>query len=146
MKLAIAAHSPHEWNDFIGHAICAWTRSPYSHVELVIDGICYSSSLRDGGVRAKRINLYPHWWRVIPIEWASADFAKGFFESHLGAPYGYADLIGQHVVRLPWHDPNGWICSEICAAALELSRPHQFSPGSLVDYVLYRNAEHRNAN
>ena len=28
-----------------------WTRSPYSHCELVINGTCYSSSIRDGGVR-----------------------------------------------------------------------------------------------
>jgi hypothetical protein len=36
-------------------AICLVTRSKYSHVELEINGVCYSSSFRDGGVRAKVI-------------------------------------------------------------------------------------------
>src|SRR4051812_20828795 len=40
----------------LAHAlICLVTRSKYSHVELEIDGVCYSSSFRDGGVRAKVI-------------------------------------------------------------------------------------------
>ena len=36
-----------------------WTRGPYSHTELVIDGVCYSSSFLDKGVRKKAIELDP---------------------------------------------------------------------------------------
>lgn len=92
-------------------------------------------------MRSKVIDLSPDWWRVIPVEWASAEFAACLFNHHYGEQYGYLDLISQHVVRLPWHATRGWTCSEICAAALGLPRAHQYSPGSLVDYVLHRNAE-----
>lgn len=53
--IALAAYTPHRWNDIGGHLICWWTRSKYSHVEIVIDGWCYSSSIRRGGVSRERI-------------------------------------------------------------------------------------------
>jgi hypothetical protein len=34
-----------------------WTGSIYSHCELVVDGLCYSSSVMDKGVRRKQIDL-----------------------------------------------------------------------------------------
>lgn len=37
------------------YSTCLFTFSRYSHVELVIDGLAYSSSARDGGVRRKFI-------------------------------------------------------------------------------------------
>lgn len=134
----LALYRPHKWNDLIGRSICAWTRSPYSHCELVIDGDCYSSSLRDGGVRRKRIDLDKPWWDVVHIPWADAYSVREVFAQHIGEPYGYLDLIGQHVFRIPWHIPNGWLCSEICAAALGLNHPQIWTPGMLADYAIAR--------
>lgn len=37
------------------YGTCLFTLSRYSHVELIIDGVAYSSSARDGGVRSKII-------------------------------------------------------------------------------------------
>ena len=37
------------------YGTCLFTLSRYSHVELLIDGVAYSSSARDGGVRSKVI-------------------------------------------------------------------------------------------
>ena len=49
------------------------TGSPYSHCELAVpcaDGQydCYSSSIRDGGVRLKTMPLPPEKWDLIPVD------------------------------------------------------------------------------
>ena len=141
MTIALAAYTPHKWHDFGGRLICAWTRSPYSHVEIVIDGSCFSSSLRDGGVRAKPIDLDKPWWRVLTIDWRGREDAWRVFQRHIGQPYGWGDLIAQHVLRLPVSDP-GLLCSELCALMLGLpeSTARGMSPGQLVEYVEMRNA------
>ena len=140
--IALAAYTPHRWNDIGGHLICWWTRSPYSHVEIVINGVCYSSSMRDGGVRKKVIDLDKPWWRVIPITWRDEEAALRVFRRYEGEPYGYGDLLAQHVLRLPVDDP-GLLCSELCALMLGLpeSTARGMSPGALVEYVEMRNAK-----
>lgn len=139
MSMALAAYEPHRWNDIGGRLTAWWTRSPYSHVEIVINGVCYSSSLRDGGVRKKVIDLDKPHWRVIPIEWCNETDAWREFEMRNGKPYGYWDLLTQHVLRLPVDDP-GLLCSELCALMLGLpeSTARGMTPGQLVEYVLMR--------
>lgn len=140
--MQLAAYTPHRWSDIGGRAICLWTRSPYSHVEIVLGGVCYSSSLRDGGVRAKVIDLDRPHWRVIPITWRDPEAARRIWRIYEGEPYGWGDLILQHVLRLPIDDP-GLLCSELCALMLGLpaSTARGMSPGALVDYVGMRSAK-----
>lgn len=139
MSVWIAGYRPHKLiRDIPGRLICWWTRSEFSHVELVIAGQCYSSSLRDGGVRKKAINLGPSHWSLIPAPWVDADYALRFFEATEGDRYGYLDLIGQHVLRLPWHDRRGWLCSEWIAEACRLANPQQWHPGGLMEYARFR--------
>lgn len=136
----LALYKPHRAMDIGGRLICLWTRSRYSHVEVVIDGICYSSSLRDGGVRAKRIDLTPGWWRVIPVTWRDPEAALRIWRIYEGEPYGWGDLLVQHVLRLPVDDP-GLLCSELCARMLGLpeSMSRGITPGQIVDYVEMRS-------
>ena len=140
--IALAAYTPHKWHDIGGRLICWWTRSPYSHVEIVINGVCYSSSLRRGGVSKAVIDLDKPHWRVIPIEWADEEAALRVYRRYEGMPYGWGDLIAQHVLRLPVDDP-GLLCSELCALMLRLpeSTARGMTPGQLVEYVEMRNAK-----
>lgn len=140
--IALAAYTPHKATDIGGRVICWWTRRPESHVEIVINGVCYSSSLQDGGVRPKPIDLNKPWWRTIPIDWRDEEAALRVFEKHRGKSYGWGDLIAQHVLRLPVDDP-GLLCSELCALMLGLpeSTARGMSPGQLVEYVRMRNAQ-----
>jgi hypothetical protein len=145
--LALAAYSPYRFTD-LGHLICWWTSSPYSHVEVVIDTDlvltspkrCYSSSIRDGGVRGKTIDLNKPHWKVLPITWASEEKALAVFNKYKGRRYGWGDLVGQHVLRLPVND-SGLLCSELSALMFGLpeSVALGMSPGHLVDYVESRN-------
>ena len=151
MRVALAAYTPHKASDALGYITAWWTdrdpdaRTPtgrpwVSHVELVIDGICYTSSVRDGGVRAKRIDINKPHWRVVPIDWRDPADALRVYREHEGEPYGYGDLIAQHVLRLPV-DLRGPTCSEIVARMLGLPRAEGLSPAWITDYCESRRTQ-----
>ena len=112
------------------------TGSPYSHCELAVpcaDGQydCYSSSIRDGGVRLKTMPLPPEKWDLIPVD-VSPEQVYEALAATFGAKY---DWIGATGVIARWrHDKRKWFCSEWCAWTLGLSNPERFCPGSLAEY------------
>ena len=118
----------------VGHRLTCWfTGSPYSHCELVIDGVCLSSSSRDGGVRAKRIDLASGKWDVASIAdptGALADNALQWFADHSGQAYDWAGIARFVLPFLP-HHRRQWFCSEACAVALGLPDPADWTPGML---------------
>ena len=113
------------------------TGSPYSHCELAVpcaDGQydCYSSSIRDGGVRLKGMPLPPEKWDLIPVPATEAQ-VRAAFETTRGAKY---DWLGATGVIARWrHDKRKYFCSEWCAMALGLANPERFCPGSLAAYL-----------
>ena len=135
-SVQLALYRPHRPTDFGGRLVCWWTGSPYSHCELVVDGECYSSSIRDGGVRKKVFALDPAHWDLIALPWVKASSVLLQFARTKGQPYGWRDLLLRQVFNKRG-DTTGWFCSEWCAAALGLSRPQGYSPGDLADYCDY---------
>lgn len=114
-------------------AVCFWTRSPYSHCELVIDGVCYSSSTRDGGVRSKEIDLASGNWDLVPVQ-GDLLMAMVHFRGTKGLPYDWAGVMRFVFPWLP-NPARRWYCSEWCAAALgweqiELSPQELYSRAS----------------
>jgi hypothetical protein len=108
-----------------------WTRSTYSHVELIfIDGMAASASYMDGGVRFKRIDFDPALWDFIDLPDHLEPAARAWFTTHAGQPY---DLLGNvHFVISPvGDDKRKWFCSEACAAALGFPEPGRYDPGTL---------------
>ena len=112
------------------------TGSPYSHCELAVpcaDGQydCYSSSIRDGGVRFKTMPLPPEKWDLIPVD-VNPEQVYEALAATFGAKY---DWLGATGVIARWrHDKRKWFCSEWCAWTLGLSNPERFCPGSLAEY------------
>ena len=112
------------------------TGSPYSHCELAVpcaDGQydCYSSSIRDGGVRFKTMPLPPEKWDLIPVD-VNPEQVYEALAATFAAKY---DWLGATGVIARWrHDKRKWFCSEWCAMALGLANPERFSPGSLAEY------------
>ncbi|WP_314309349.1 hypothetical protein [Kingella denitrificans] len=112
------------------------TGSPYSHCELAVpctDGQydCYSSSIRDGGVRLKTMPLPPEKWDLIPVD-VKPEQVYEALAATFGAKY---DWLGATGVIARWrHDKRKWFCSEWCAWTLGLSNPERFCPGSLAEY------------
>jgi len=108
-----------------------WTRSPYSHVELIFaDGQAASSSAMDGGVRFKAIDFDPALWDFVDVHPSLAPAARTWFETHVGQAY---DLLGNlhFVVSAVGDDKRKWFCSESVAAALGMPDPARFDPGTL---------------
>lgn len=69
-----------------------WTRSPYSHCEMIFsDGISSSSSFLDGGVRFKEIEYKPENWDIVELPIEFEKLARLWFIQHEGDSY---DVIG----------------------------------------------------
>jgi len=64
----------------------------YSHCELVIAGVCYSSSNRDGGVRPKVIDLASGHWDVFHVDGDEAA-ALAWFRQHDGQNYDWYGVL-----------------------------------------------------
>lgn len=106
------------WHKVTHGATCYWTQGRYSHVELIIDGVCYSSSGRDGGVRKKvipSINTSGR-WDVYDVL-IDKEFALQFFQSQEGALYDWAG-VARHVVPCIPESETRWYCSELIAAMM----------------------------
>lgn len=113
-----------------------WTRSKYSHCELVMpDGRWLSASAMDGGVRAKRIELNLEHWDLIPLPWASKHQIEHTFRANLGRGYDWLGILGSQLVPLTIANPRRMFCSEFCAAALGFPLPQRYSPALLGEVV-----------
>jgi hypothetical protein len=112
-------------------AVRKWTKSPYSHVELIFsDGMPGSASFADGGVRLKAIEFDAAHWDFIDLPDHMEPAARAWFEAHAGAKY---DLLGnlQFILTPFGQDQRRWFCSEACAAALGLPEPWRYDPPTL---------------
>lgn len=118
------------------HATCIWERSRYSHVELVIDGVCYSSSGRDNGVRRKVIsNLNTSGrWDVFDVL-IDKEFAIQFFKTQQGAGYDYLGVTRFVLPFIP-ESKTRWYCSEIIAAMMGSTNDNQSPEDLFVNEVL----------
>jgi len=135
MKLAL-----YKGKGQVGNALIRWwTRSPYSHCEIVIGELSHSSSLMDGGVRAKQIEFNTDHWDFVELPWAEPHRVESLMRDTHGEPYGWLDLIWRQVLNRPGNS-RGWFCSEWCAAALGLPNPQQYSPATLGEYCKSRLA------
>lgn len=116
-------------------AVRTWTRSRYSHVELIFsDGIAASSSFIDGGVRFKLIDFDLEHWDIVDLPDALEPEARAWFVAHAGDGY---DVVGNvHFIIAPVGDAKTlWFCSEAVAAALGLPDPWRYDPGTLASAV-----------
>lgn len=115
----------------IARLIQWWSGSIYSHCELVIDGLCYSSSAMDGGVRRKQISLDPDKWDVIDLSWADGARIVRYFHATDHHKYGWLGLVWSQLFNLNRSQDQAQFCSQWCAAALSLPNAASYSPASL---------------
>ena len=120
-------------------AIQWWTNSIYSHCEIVIDNMCYSSSAMDGGVRRKQITLDPEKWDVIELAWADAGRSLSYFQATDPQKYGWLGLVVSQLFNLNRETKGAQFCSQWCAAALGLPNPASYSPRTLAELCVHLN-------
>lgn len=109
-------------------------RTKYSHVELCIDGYCYSSSPRDGGVRRKLISFGQHWDAIeLEVTEEHKQAMLKLFEREHGKAYDWLGAIKTTIRFFPNHKDK-WFCSELCAQALGLPKPRKWTPEDLYQF------------
>lgn len=114
-----------------------WTRSPYSHCELVFsDGMAASASFIDRGVRFKRIEFNPQDWDFVELPSSLEHTARDWFEEHDGEPY---DVWGNVRFLIPplRDSAYAWFCGEALAASLGMQEPWRYDPGTLHRVLSY---------
>lgn len=104
--------APGTWVD---KAIRLVTRSKYSHCEVVIDGVCWSASIQDKGVRQKRMWLNPDRWDVVDVP--DSPGALKWFLEHEGQGYDFWGVFRFLIPFIPQRG-NLWFCSEASLEAL----------------------------
>lgn len=123
---------------FTDKAIRIWTRSPYSHCELVLpDGRFASSSPRDGGVRARLVEPDPDAWDFLPVPGLHPARVEQLLASEAGCGYDWVGILGSQILPAGLESRRRWFCSEFCAAALDLPHPSRYSPGQLAELVAW---------
>ena len=116
------------------------TRGQYSHCEIAMrlpendeTGAamydCYSASIRDGGVRWKRMPLPLAKWDLIALPDSVGERLHGLWKETQGQGYDLPGAFGV-VFGLP-ENRRRWFCSEWVGAALGLSESWRFSPNDL---------------
>lgn len=103
-----------------------WTKSPYSHVELIINGVWYTSSHTDGGVCKRVLSRGPN-WDFIEIEINRLEAIK-VFEQIEGYDYDWTGIMFTQFIRLDWHSKDEYFCSEVVAKMIGLDNPHRYAP------------------
>lgn len=121
--------------DLTDKAIRLWTDSKYSHVELIIDGIWYSTSPRDLCVRAKRIVANAEHWDFVDVEIDRLS-VEALYTNTKGAKYDWLGIILSQFLPLDIHSRKRWFCSEWCCEALKIKDSNKYSPGSLYRKVV----------
>ena len=130
---------PSDFMHKIGHFVtCFVTASKYSHCELVFsDGMCGSSSARDGGVRLKHIDLESGHWDVFPIKYAlDESYARAWFESNTSKKYDWFGLLWFILPIKAFNDPKRYFCSEAIGLSLSLRKPHKLHPQKCLDVLV----------
>lgn len=133
-KLSIAFYIGKSREDsrlrFWDKVVCFFDGSKYSHAELVLkefeDGtcLCASSSVRDGGIRYKRMALTPKHWDIVPI-YGDRSCAMRWMNARKGRKYDWLGLIRTYFGWAP-ENQKRYFCSESVAAMLLLEDPASY--------------------
>lgn len=122
------------------------TKGAYSHCEIAVERIeyasghhyeheihydCYSSSIRDGGVRCKEIDLNDKdKWDLVLLDGVNEAEVKFYFNSTKGSKYDWWGAIG--IVLGIKQKRSKYFCSEWCFNAITgKTQGWRFSPNQL---------------
>lgn len=130
-KLAFYVAKNGNWVDKL---IGWYTKSQYSHVELIHNGYWYSTSPRDLEVRRKTIRGTEGHWVYKDVE-IDLLFLEDFFFLTKGSKYDWLGIFLSQFLPLNTHSMNRYFCSEWVATVLKIPSPHLYSPQDLYEEV-----------
>lgn len=120
------------------------TWSKYSHAELVINGWSFSSSVRDRGVRRKKISFNPNRWDVIEIDPSrvNLDYAFSFFARYEGAGYDWLNIL-RYVLPFVKQKEGKFVCFELIGAMLNFAGYHRLDADDLMQWALLNQKQEK---
>lgn len=107
-----------EYGNWVSKLIAWWTSGIHSHCEIMFsDGIAFSSSERDGGVRFKEgiTNDTGH-WDIVDIPGVMVEDQakiKEWCSTQVGKDYDWKAIFGYLKDKQSSQDQKKWYCSEI---------------------------------
>lgn len=112
--------------NFFDKLIRLWplSRGKYSHTEIIFpDGLWWSSSPRDGGVRYKPISADPKIWDLkrIPTSKSIESEVRGWCNKQLGKRYDWLGILFSQIFPLDIDDKKRYFCSESNVDALKVA-------------------------
>jgi hypothetical protein len=114
--------------DLFNKIVRWWTKSPYSHVELILpDGVTW---IRIGPFSSSKLSAIkkekwePQNWDFVTLKVSEEQLAiiKQFFERTQGCKYDWFGMILSHLIPFKIKQRGKWYCSEWIAHALKVSR------------------------
>jgi|TARA_R110001583_G_scaffold7472_21_gene37036 hypothetical protein len=124
MKIKIAFYAGE--GNYINRIIKWWTKSPYSHAELIMPDNTWIgiSPFKTSKIESvEKLVFEPCDWDIIDLEITSEQLSliKEFFDSTRGCKYDWVGMILSQF--LPYHikRKGKWYCSEWIAYALRIS-------------------------
>ena len=122
-----------------------WTKSEYSHVELIVDGVWYTSATWEKGTVARALKGNPEKWDMVELPCTVEQKVNATVSARnkLGKGYDYWGILFSQV--LPWKGDRSdrWFCSEYLYSCLAdagivagLVKPEEVSPQNLSDMVV----------
>ncbi len=102
--------------DWVDKVVRWWTKSQYSHVEVVVGDTWYSSSPRDGGVRSMQLEDYnAEHWAILGYPGVSASDVFDLFRKTKGSKYDFIGILFSQVLPIGLNSITKWYCSEWAA-------------------------------
>lgn len=89
-----------------------------------------SSSLRDGGVRTKRVKLDPENWIAVDVPAWNEKLSLAFIRAHSFEEYDKRGAIA--TVFMSGQDENRWFCNELVGASVGIIDPDTFKPSQFM--------------
>ena len=111
----------------VSGAIRIWTRSEYSHVELIHmqdeedseSWTWFTSSPIDGGVVIRKMESYnPESWDIYRIHTLGCMKSFDFIQSQINKKYDWFGIVFSQFLSLGEHNKRRWFCSEIVRKSL----------------------------
>ncbi len=106
----------------IGSSLIRWfTKSDYSHVEMIINEYWISANA-DGGVHILPLQpLHPDWDYIdVEVSDERLSHVMMFIEAQANCSYDYTGIVFSQLFKINGSDRgNKWFCSELCAQILK---------------------------
>lgn len=122
-----------EYGNWKDKLISWWTKSTYSHVEVILkDGKCFSADARNNIVRIKDIDYEDGKWDILHVN-KKINYRE--IDKNIGCEYDWKGLFLNEVLKSKIENPKKWYCSEVCSHILGF-RNTLMSPGEFYNYLL----------